>query len=558
MNHHSSKTDFLKALEDNFSPQALSLMKLLSLLKKKYYSLEDYIEHIEPDIGLCAKVLKLANSPAHGIPTEISSIAQAVTYLGENLIFNLVLSNSLRSIVPSDCAKYYDQNFYSAVVARSMAKLLGLDCELVFTITLLKDLGQMMMLSFCPYIYISEKQSCLLSCDSLCFEQNKFSVDHIEVGCHFLKAWKLPDMFADITRLHHDPVEKRKPEDSIHSILQVIRLADLYVLYKNESKDFFYFHFKKDFLLFMPDESFLKDLIEEVNLSVKNYEDFFSSSDIDDVEPAAIEDMIVLEQSEKIACYEQMIRELTDFRKSSLQSEKVTQLHHVLDGIYHEINNPLAIHFQHMQLLEARWKKKTIKQGDLHKLFQLGEVTRFRISYYLNLMMKLSSIHFSEFKEMELAPFVDRIKQAVYTSELQPWMKEHFLQILLPRQELLSNARIVGNPEQFADMLILVASSVFHVIEKMLPVKKKNMLQISIERGAKSFLVKLRHQTAFIPHQGLTQWQTDSRFLQLHEKVEMNLAAGLIVLQEFYGGKLMTVNNQAGGKNILLDIPLSN
>jgi putative nucleotidyltransferase with HDIG domain len=169
---------------------------------------------ISKDEALTANLLKLCNSSYYGLPRVISSVTQAIMYLGFQTVRNMVLSSTLDQIL-----KQYDLSLYNykpnglaehsfavAVGAQVISKRLrpGLR-DTAFTAGLLHDVGKIILAR-----YVAESKDKLVSAgDSslidLAAEKEVFGVDHAEVGARVADSWNFPQELTLAIGYHHQP-----------------------------------------------------------------------------------------------------------------------------------------------------------------------------------------------------------------------------------------------------------------------------------------------------------------------------------------------------------------
>ena len=72
-------------------------VKILQAMQRETPSIAENAQVISADAPLSAKVLKAVNSPFYGLSNKITSVHQAMVFLGLNAVKNLALSFSLLS-----------------------------------------------------------------------------------------------------------------------------------------------------------------------------------------------------------------------------------------------------------------------------------------------------------------------------------------------------------------------------------------------------------------------------------------------------------------------------
>ena len=65
-------------------------------------SVKDVTESIQEDPALAAAIMKTVNSAYYGVSEKISSLHHAILHLGFNNVYNIILENSIKNIMPQD------------------------------------------------------------------------------------------------------------------------------------------------------------------------------------------------------------------------------------------------------------------------------------------------------------------------------------------------------------------------------------------------------------------------------------------------------------------------
>ncbi len=203
-----SHTKFLPSLPSLYS-------KLLQELKSSDTSIKMVAWIISQDIGMSAKILQIVNSVFFGINRRITDVAQAVTYLGLDIIKALVLSinifSSFERIKMSNFSfeSIWHHSLIVGTIAKKISKSEDLDirdADEAFTAGLLHDIGKPILASNFKDEYI--KVIDLVKKENLTFneaEQIIFNTTHSEVGAYLLGLWGVPDQIVECLAFHHQP-----------------------------------------------------------------------------------------------------------------------------------------------------------------------------------------------------------------------------------------------------------------------------------------------------------------------------------------------------------------
>jgi HD-like signal output (HDOD) protein/CheY-like chemotaxis protein len=167
------------------------------------------------DMGMTAKVLQLANSAYFGTRRSVSTVEQAVMFLGLDTIQTLVLSVHIFSLLPKEIAASFPidcmwtESMESGRVARAIARAEGrspLEVEQAYTAGVLHNVGTLVLAANLP-----DRVSAVLakaSTDGIPeweAERSEFGVSHAEVGAYLLGLWGLSDPIVEAVAYHHRP-----------------------------------------------------------------------------------------------------------------------------------------------------------------------------------------------------------------------------------------------------------------------------------------------------------------------------------------------------------------
>ncbi len=102
MNFHSivQNVESLPSLSDT----ALRIRALYS--KGDDLNIKSLVKEIESDALLTANILKMINSPLYGFSKQISSVMQAVTLFGVQMVYGLVVNYAIHSVVVANLRAY--------------------------------------------------------------------------------------------------------------------------------------------------------------------------------------------------------------------------------------------------------------------------------------------------------------------------------------------------------------------------------------------------------------------------------------------------------------------
>jgi putative nucleotidyltransferase with HDIG domain len=209
------------------------VIKLRQYLSDPDISFDELAKVIEFDPGLTANLLQLANSAYFGWSGQIKTVKEAITRLGTNRIFQMVLCMSVAPLVRKPVKGYdmesdglWHHSIATAICAEQLAKSLKVaNSEEAFTAGLLHDMGKILLGTFVEIDDEPIKE--LVKTDSLSFneaERQVLGIDHAEAAAELLSYWKLPENVVAAARWHHSPDQA---EEKHRNIVDLVHVADI-------------------------------------------------------------------------------------------------------------------------------------------------------------------------------------------------------------------------------------------------------------------------------------------------------------------------------------------
>ncbi|MEA3468624.1 MAG: HDOD domain-containing protein [Thermodesulfobacteriota bacterium] len=200
---------------DSLPSLPVTVSRVLSVTADPESSAKDLVNAILPDQAMCATILKIANSAFFGVPRKIATMDKAVTMLGFNEIYNIVLGKAVFSSFQKIRwenkkikTHFWNHSFTCGLAAKILAEDMTCSPSELFIAGLLHDIGQLVFFITIPgeYLPVMELQGTdHLKCSQM--EKATFGVDHGQVGFHLLSRWLFPDRLLTAVGFHHHPEE---------------------------------------------------------------------------------------------------------------------------------------------------------------------------------------------------------------------------------------------------------------------------------------------------------------------------------------------------------------
>ncbi len=226
-----SKKKILAAIGDVPSLPSV-VIQLRQYLKDPNVNFDKLSHVIQHDPGLTANILQLANSAYFGWSRTITSVREAITRLGTDRVFQMVLCMSVAPLVrkpihgyDTDSEGLWEHSIATAICAEYLAlqvrqPLAGES----FTSGLLHDLGKIVLGTF---IEIDDEPiKAVVQERGLAFneaEAEVLGIDHAEVAGELLRRWNLPDSVVSAARWHHAP---ESSDPGHRDLARLVHVAD--------------------------------------------------------------------------------------------------------------------------------------------------------------------------------------------------------------------------------------------------------------------------------------------------------------------------------------------
>ena len=214
------KNEALRALMTGM-PAIPSLPAILLEIKKEAESetssLKTIGKIIVKDMGMTAKILQLANSAFFGVRGPVSTVEQAVNFLGLETVQALILvahvfsQFSAKHLSTFQISRLWEESLETGALALEIAKAEGctpFETEQAYTAGLLHDMGILVLAANCAdefsaiLVEAAAKKGTVWE-----LERSEIGITHAELGAYMLGLWGLSDPIVEAVAYHHRPGE---------------------------------------------------------------------------------------------------------------------------------------------------------------------------------------------------------------------------------------------------------------------------------------------------------------------------------------------------------------
>ncbi len=204
----------------NLPPLPTEMQELMNRINTPDLVIDEVIDCITDPL-LVSKILRICNSSFYGRRCNISTLREAVVYMGLKSLLSIVTVHALSGFSPRNEHEIHlllRHSLATGMIAKQLARDLGYNHDQAFICGLLHDLGWIVMLEL------------LAEYDLPTERRDKLIMDHHGVvGGLVAKKWNLSDDIQEVIRCHHCPANAQ----AYPRLVEVIHIADL--LTKNET-----------------------------------------------------------------------------------------------------------------------------------------------------------------------------------------------------------------------------------------------------------------------------------------------------------------------------------
>jgi HD-like signal output (HDOD) protein len=215
-------------------------------------SAKEVTESVQEEPALASEILKRVNSAYYGLQEKVSSLHHAILYLGFNNVYQLILENSVKNILPQD--ESYEKIRLHSYMISLIASQISADCQkskplINGTVGILHDVGKIITL-------LLKRR----------YPNIKAMIDMLDaskIGSCLLRTWEFPENIIKIIEYQYDP-EFSHPDN----------IADEY---KYETSILYMAHICYDLLMGEETMStiFIDDYMAVLGMKQKDYREFY-------------------------------------------------------------------------------------------------------------------------------------------------------------------------------------------------------------------------------------------------------------------------------------------
>ncbi|MBI5849196.1 MAG: HDOD domain-containing protein [Nitrospirae bacterium] len=198
--------DIIKQIANNIAQGNIELppvpdimTKLNAAMTKDDISVHDIVKILMADQILTSKILRVVNSAFYSPSREITSLQQAIIFMGLKSVLSIVTVHTLSSISPAaadEVKEILRHSLLCAFVAKKIAIALRLDPEEAFVCGLLHDIGKTVILNLLTDKKVTDE-----------VKRELLRGYHPHVGYILGSRWHFSEVIKNTIKYHHAPQE---------------------------------------------------------------------------------------------------------------------------------------------------------------------------------------------------------------------------------------------------------------------------------------------------------------------------------------------------------------
>lgn len=215
--------------------------KVKALMEDENSEISDFANVISIDPSMTSRLLQIANSAIYSFPGQISTISRAITVIGTQAVYNMMLVDVAASAFKHfenqaiDLKRFWRMSVYCGLVTKNLAIKAGIkDIERLFVAGLLQNFGELLVAKITPEIAQRCEQ---YSQDNLPWDLQELALgfSYTDISAELLKIWQLPEKI--IIPIRHFNQAK---SNQINQDVKILNLASRLALIDSHEDEFEY------------------------------------------------------------------------------------------------------------------------------------------------------------------------------------------------------------------------------------------------------------------------------------------------------------------------------
>jgi len=225
--------DVLKTVQLPVQPAVVT--ELIKLVGNSNVGTDKIGKELKKEPVLVAKVLKIINSPAFGLRHKVTSIEQAVSFMGIGMLQKAVLASAMRDVLSAG------QDQRNTIIFWNHSEIVAAACELIagkryphltmqaYLSGLFHDCAVPLLCCKFPDYQPLVEMALDYRNEVLEMEEAETNTNHCLLGYFFAKSWSLPEPVCQAILHHHDETFDHLEDTSLQTLNSILLVSEYLV-----------------------------------------------------------------------------------------------------------------------------------------------------------------------------------------------------------------------------------------------------------------------------------------------------------------------------------------
>ena len=194
----------LRSLKVDIPAQPDALVKLSLMIGDEDANMQQIGALIAGDMALASAVLKTVNSALYGLNTRVSTVQQAVSYLGTREVSLVTFGMGLRAVFPKapELDLLWQRAGVRAMLMGRIGQAIKVDHWAAHSAGLFEECGKAVLFRHTRGRYRALLKSAETDEDLVLLEQEEFGIGHDALGASLCETWGLAPIVVNCVRYH--------------------------------------------------------------------------------------------------------------------------------------------------------------------------------------------------------------------------------------------------------------------------------------------------------------------------------------------------------------------
>ena len=207
-----------------------AVFKVQRLMEDESSTIEDFANVISVDPSMTSRLLKIANSAIYAFTGEISTISRAITIIGTQSIYNMMLVDVASSAFQHfenqaiDLKRFWRMSVFCGLASKNLAIKAGIrDIERLFVAGLLQNFGELVVAKINP-VMARQCESYAPRRLPWALQKKLLGYTYTDITAETLALWKIPEKIILPIR-HFNEAEQIQLNQDVKILNLASRLA---------------------------------------------------------------------------------------------------------------------------------------------------------------------------------------------------------------------------------------------------------------------------------------------------------------------------------------------